>query len=150
MIMTINLFSQKGMNHMKVLIDTNVILDVLCNRPDFVETSSKIWKYCEVKQIEGYISALSVPNIVYILRKELTPEKTQELIKKIMLIFDIIELKSADFKNASEMLTSDYEDALQMCCANRIKADYIATRNIRDFKDSKIPALKPSELLERL
>ena len=53
---------------MKVLIDTNVILDVLCNRPDFLENSLKIWKLCEVKKIEGYISALSIPNIVYILR----------------------------------------------------------------------------------
>ena len=43
---------------MKILVDTNVILDVLCNRPEFVEASSKVWKYCEVDQIEGYISAL--------------------------------------------------------------------------------------------
>ena len=62
---------------MKVLIDTNVILDVLCNRVDIAEASSKVWKYCEVDKLEGYISALSIPNIVYILRKELTPEKTQ-------------------------------------------------------------------------
>ena len=55
---------------MKILVDTNVILDVLCNRPEFVEASSKVWKYCEVDQLEGYISALSVPNIVYILRKQ--------------------------------------------------------------------------------
>ena len=41
---------------MKILVDTNVILDVLCNRPEFVEASSKVWKYCEVDQIEGYIS----------------------------------------------------------------------------------------------
>ena len=45
---------------MKVLVDTNVILDVLCNRPEFVEASSKVWKYCEVDQIEGYISAKSL------------------------------------------------------------------------------------------
>lgn len=135
---------------MKLLIDTNVILDVLCDRPEFSDTSSMIWKYCEVKQVEGYISALSVPNIVYILRKELTPEKTKDIIQKIMLIFGVVELKSIDLKNAAEMLTSDFEDAIQMCCANRIQADYICTRNVKDFKNSKIPAFKPSELLERL
>lgn len=135
---------------MKVLIDTNVILDVLCNRSEFVEDSSRVWKYCEVNQIEGYISALSVPNIVYILRKELTPQKTQQLIQQILMIFEAIDLKSSDLKNAAEMLSSDFEDAVQMCCANRIKADYIITRNIRDFKESKVPALKPSELLERM
>lgn len=135
---------------MKVLIDTNVILDVLCNRAEFVEDSSKIWKYCEVDKIEGYISALSIPNIVYILRKELTPQKTQQIIQQIMMIFNVIDLKSSDLKNAAEMLSDDFEDSVQMCCASRIKADYIVTRNIRDFKNSKIIALKPSELLERI
>ena len=135
---------------MKVLIDTNIILDALCNRSEFVEDSSRVWKYCEVNQIEGYISALSVPNIVYILRKELTSQKTQQLIQQILMIFEVIDLKSSDLKNAAEMLSSDFEDAVQMCCANRIKADYIVTKNIRDFKESKVPALKPSELLERM
>lgn len=150
MIMMIRLSMQKGMKQMKVLIDTNVILDVLCDRPDFVEASSKVWKYCEVNQLEGYISAPSIPNIVYILRKELTPEKTLKLIQQIMMIFEIAELKASDLKNAAEILTSDFEDAVQMCCASRIKADYIITRNIRDFKDSKVPALKPSEFIERM
>ncbi|ADU23699.1 type II toxin-antitoxin system VapC family toxin [Ruminococcus albus] len=135
---------------MKILIDTNVILDVLCNRPDFVENSSKIWKYCEVNKIDGYVSALTVPNIVYILRKELDPKKTEQLIKQILMIFEVVDLKSSDLNSAAEMLTSDYEDALQMCQASRINADFIVTRNIRDFKDSKIPALKPSELLDRI
>ena len=135
---------------MKILVDTNVILDVLCNRSEFVEASSKVWKYCEVDQIEGYISALSVPNIVYILRKELTPQKTEQLIQQITMIFKVVDLKASDLSSAAEMFTSDYEDALQMCQAKRINADYIVTRNIRDFKDSKVPALKPSELLERI
>lgn len=135
---------------MKILVDTNVILDVLCNRSEFVESSSKVWKYCEINQIEGYISAMSVPNIVYFLRKELTPQKTEQLIQQITMIFKIVDLKSTDLKAAAEMFTSDYEDALQMCQASRINADYIVTRNIRDYNDSRVPALKPSELLERI
>ena len=134
---------------MKVLIDTNVILDVLCSRPNFAAASSKVWKLCEVNKIEGYISALSIPNIVYILRKELTPEKTQQLIEQITMIFKVIDLKSADLTNGAKMYSSDYEDAVQMCQANRIKADFIVTRNIKDFKDSKILALRPDEFLDR-
>ena len=60
---------------MKLLIDTNVILDVLCNRPEFVYDASKVFKFCEVKKVDGYICALSIPNIVYIMRKELDSEK---------------------------------------------------------------------------
>lgn len=135
---------------MKVLIDTNVILDVLCARKDFLEDSSKVWRYCEVNKIDGYISALSVPNIVYILRKELTPEKTQEIINRIFLIFQVTDLKANDLKKAASMKSNDYEDSIQMICANRIKADFIITRNIKDFNLSKVPAIKPSELIERI
>ncbi|MBR4021945.1 MAG: PIN domain-containing protein [Ruminococcus sp.] len=135
---------------MKVLIDTNVILDVLCKREEFLEDSLKVWKYCEVDQITGYVSALSIPNIVYILRKELDPEKTKEIIDKLFLIFRIADLKSDDLKKAANMKVADYEDAVQMACASRLKADFIITRNIRDFKESRVPAIKPSELLERI
>lgn len=135
---------------MKILIDTNVILDVLCSREKFLEDSSKIWKLCEVKKLDGYVSALSIPNIVYILRKELTPEKTQQIIDQIFIVFNIIDLKAEDLKEAAAMKPSDYEDALQMICASRIKADFIITRNIKDFMESKITAIKLSELLERI
>lgn len=135
---------------MRVLIDTNILLDVLCARENFLEASLKIWKYCEVNKLEGYVSALSIPNIVYILRKELTPAKTQEVIDQLLLIFKVGDLKADDLKKAAAMQHSDYEDALQMVCASRIKADYIVTRNIRDFLVSKVYAISPAELLERL
>jgi len=137
---------QKGM---KVLIDTNVILDVLCNRQGFVEDASKIFKFCEINKIEGYISAISVPNIVYIMRKELNAEKTKEILEQLSLIFKIADLKSDDLKKAANLMFNDYEDALQSACASRIKANYIITRNIKDFTNSKVTAIKPSELLER-
>lgn len=63
---------QKGLNAMKVLIDTNVILDVLCDRKEFVHSSLQVWKNCEIGAVEGCVSAMSIPNIIYILRKELS------------------------------------------------------------------------------
>lgn len=135
---------------MKILIDTNVILDVLCARENFLEASSKVWKYCEINKADGYISALSVPNIVYILRKELTPEKTQQIIERLFLIFKIADLKSDDLKKAAAMKVSDYEDALQIICASRIKADFIVTRNVKDFSGSKVLVVTPSEFVDRI
>ena len=135
---------------MKVLIDTNVILDVLYKREGFYEDSLKIWKLCETRKIDGYISALSIPNIVYILRRELDPEKTLEVINNISLVFKIYDLKSEIIMQAAEKKTKDYEDALQMVTAQKLKASFIVTRNIKDFTGSKIIAVKPSELLERL
>ncbi len=135
---------------MKIVVDTNVILDVLCSRPEFADTSSRVWKYCETERVEGYISALSAANIVYILRKELTPQKTEQMIRQLTMIFNVVDLRSSDLIVAAGMFASDYEDALQMCQANRIGADYIVTRNIRDFKDSKVPALMPAQFLEKV
>ena len=135
---------------MKILIDTNIILDVLCNRKEFVEDSAKVFKLCEVKKLTGYISALSIPNIVYIMRKELDEEKIREVIEKLSLVFDIVDLKGDDLKKAAMLNFADYEDAVQSQQAMRIKAEYIVTRNIKDYKSSKVMAIKPTELLERI
>ncbi len=135
---------------MKILINTNVILDVLCNRKDFVEDSLKIFRYCETAQIDGCISSLSVPNIVYIMRKELDGEKIKEILTTLTSLFTVIDLRETDLLKAADLDFSDYEDALQAVCAARAKTNYIVTRNIRDFTHSPVPAIKPGELLERL
>lgn len=135
---------------MKVLIDTNIILDVLCKRSDFYVDSAKIFKLCEVKRISGIVSALSIPNIMYILRKELDAEKIKEILDMLFLIFSVVDLKVDDLKKAADMKFKDYEDAVQSACAARIKANYIITRNIRDFTESRVTAIKPAEFLERI
>ncbi len=135
---------------MKILVDTNVILDVLCNRMEFVKDSLKVFKHCEAGQITGYISALSVPNIVYIMRKELDSGKIKEILAKLTTIFTVVDLRETDLLKAADMDYSDYEDALQTVCGIRAKVDYIVTRNVKDFMNSTIPAIKPEELIGQL
>ena len=96
------------------------------------------------------MSALSIPNIIYIMRKELDAERTKEILNSISLIFTIADLKADDLKKAASMKFKDYEDAVQSACASRIRAEYIITRNIRDFRESKVAAIKPAEFLERI
>ena len=135
---------------MKVLIDTNIILDLLCDRKEFCGDASRLFKLCEVKKLQGIVSALSIPNIVYIMRKELDGEKIREIINRLSMIFTIADLKAADIEKAAALPMNDFEDALQSVCAARVKADYIVTRNLKDFVNSKVVAVKPSELLERI
>ena len=130
---------------MKALIDTNIILDVLCDRREFVKDSEKVFKLCEVKKIDGYISALSVPNIVYIMRKELDFKKIKNVIESLSLIFTITDLKADDINKAALMDFGDYEDAIQSACAERMQMDCIVTRNVKDFANSRIPAVTPAE-----
>lgn len=135
---------------MKVLIDTNVILDVLCNRTDFVEDALRIFQCCEAGRLDGSISALSVPNIVYIMRKELDQARVREVLRILTAIFSVVELRETDLLKAAELEFTDYEDALQSVAAQRINADFIVTRNGKDFTTSPVPAITPEELLKQL
>ena len=135
---------------MRLLIDGNIILDVLQNREPHVVDSAKIWKLCEVDQAEGYVSGLTFSNLVYIMRKELSPEKINEVFKSLGLIFRFTDLTVSDLAKAAEQQWDDFEDALQAATAERIHADNIITRNVKDFKKSKTVAFTPTEFLARL
>ena len=135
---------------MVLLIDANVILDVIANRADFVRDSAMVWKLCETERAKGYVSALTFANVAYILRKELDLEKLGEVYRKLSLIFKFTDLSVADLTRAAGMNWKDFENAVQSATADRIHADYIITRNVRDFSGSKMTAFTPSELLARI
>ena len=135
---------------MRCLIDANVLLDVLANREPFVEDSSKIWKLCETDRIDGYISTLTFADLVYVLRKELDPQKIENVLNFLKLIFTFTEMNEKDLSDAAALKWNDYEDAIQSVIASRIKADCIITRNVKDFKDSSVTAFTPSEILARI
>ena len=135
---------------MKALIDGNIILDVLQRREPHFEASAKIWKLCETDQVEGVISALTFADLVYVMRKELTPDRIHDVLKKLALIFRFTDLSAADMTEAAEMKWNDYEDAVQTATARRIHADCIITRNIRDYLLSTVAAYTPTEFLQRI
>lgn len=135
---------------MKLLIDANILLDVLQKREPHYRDSALIWKLCETEQAEGCVSALSIANLVYIMRKELSPEAIEDVLGKLSLIFSIVELTPADIAKAAEMKWTDFEDALQAATAERIHAEAIITRNIRDFRKSRVIAFTPAEYLARI
>ena len=135
---------------MRALIDTNIILDVLCQRERFFENSSMVFKLCEMKKLDGVISALSIPNLVYIMRKELDHDAIKIVLQKLSLIFKIEDLKATDLLKAAVMDFKDYEDALQSVCAERTNADFIISRNVKDFQNSSVKAVTPEEFLNML
>ncbi len=135
---------------MKLLLDTNVILDVLAKREGFYDASAAIWKLCEIKRLSGSISALSIANIMYILRKELSPEKIEKVVQMLGMIFEIVELGQDDLLKASSIQWTDFEDAIQYVTAIRIHAECIVTRNVTDYKADSINVKTPSQLLSDL
>ena len=135
---------------MVLLIDANIILDVLLNRPDYVKDSAMIWKLCETEQMKGYVSTLTFANLVYIMRKQLDPEKIEDVFHKLNLIFEFADFSVSDLPHAADLNWKDFEDAVQSVTAERIHADYIITRNVRDFSKSRVMAFTPPELLARI
>ena len=135
---------------MVLLIDANIILDVLLNRPDYVKDSAMIWKLCETEQMKGYVSTLTFANLVYIMRKQLDPEKIEDVFHKLNLIFEFADFSVSDLTHAADLNWKNFEYAVQSVTAERIHADYIITRNVRDFSKSRVMAFTPSELLARI
>ena len=135
---------------MKLLIDAKILLDVLQKREPHYKYSSIIWKLCEAGKAQGFVSVLTFMSLAYILRKELTPEKIADTYKALSLIFTFEDLTQNDVTNAIEMGLKDFEDAVQIQTAQRVGADFIITRNVKDFMKSPVPAYTPVELIQRI
>lgn len=133
---------------MVLLIDTNVVMDVVGKREPFYNDSSKVLSLCETRQVKGYFSCLSFSNVCYACRPRWTNKDIEYYLNVLsrMLIFsdlDVFRLREGYLMNFN-----DYEDAVQAATAEYVCADYIVTRNVKDFKKSNIKAITPSDLLK--
>ena len=133
---------------MKILIDTNVLIDAAAMRMPFYTFSEKVIDICH-QDVEGVIAAHSIVNMAYLLRKTLTLSEFKEL---ILSLSEFIKIESVDVEKILRAIEDkdfkDFEDCLQLQCAINFDADYIVTRNVADFKSSKIPAITPQDFLK--
>jgi len=134
---------------MKVLLDTNIIGDIISKR-DWYEESLQVLRCCEIEKIDGYVSTTTVTDVMYILRKHLPPDKLREAVQTLLTTVGVSGVQKADITRAFSSGMKDFEDAVQASCAKRIKAEYIVTRNLRDFEESPVQAVPPADLLKLL
>lgn len=133
---------------MRVLIDTNVILDILEKREPFYGASSDVLSLCASNKINGFIAFHSVSNIFYILRKRYSAEDRRHLLLGILKFLRVANVNHENVQHALERDDfSDFEDCLQDECAAWNHAEYIITRNTSDFFASSIPAITPADFL---
>jgi predicted nucleic acid-binding protein len=132
---------------MKILIDTNVIIDYLTDRHPFADDAEQLLMLCQCGAVNGFVTANAITDIYYVVRKVAGRESTIEAIRTLCSILDIADVGKADIMNAMDLGISDFEDALASQCAKRIKADCIITRDIKDFVNSPIIAKEPAEFL---
>ena len=134
---------------MKILIDTNIILDLIQSREPFSENASKIINSCIKKENEGYISAHSLSDIFFILRKDKTVEERKALILNLCSFFIVIpEDKNFYTAVCQNNDWNDLEDGLKMKCADFENLDYIVTRDAgKGFNNSPVKVISAENFL---
>lgn len=133
---------------MKILVDTNVIIDALTSREPFKEDAEQIFMLAANRIEDMYITASSATDIYYLVRKYLhSTEQAKSVMSKLYELFHILDVTASDCKEALLTEMSDYEDAVISCCATHNHIDYIVTRNIKDYEKSKVQAILPDQLL---
>ena len=129
---------------MKVLIDTNIIMDALTEREPFAEKSKQVIKICSEKNVDGFLAAHTITNLFYLLRHDFSVHERREI---LISLFDIFSVEQIDEKKLLSALKEsnfpDFEDCLQVECAKAVNADYIITRNKKDFSGKEIPSIDP-------
>lgn len=135
---------------MRVLLDTDVILDVVQNRQPFSIESTQIWNANRLKLFDGYIAAITPINVFYIIRKQSGLTLAQRAIQAILSNFLVCPVDHAVLEAASLSPISDFEDAVQHESALASGLDMIVTRNLSDYSGATLNILSPTSFLKQL
>ncbi len=132
---------------MRVLVDTNVVLDVLLARKPFAEAAAQVFALVEQSRIEGFLCTTTVTTVDYLLGQALAPAKARETLQRLLDLFEIAPVNRPVLEQALRSGIPDFEDAVLEQAARLVGADALTTHNVRDFEKSTVMVLDPLELL---
>ncbi|MBD2691052.1 PIN domain-containing protein [Anabaena catenula] len=136
---------------MKILIDTNIILDYLLEREPFLPDAEMLFQAIDSGQLIGYVTATTLTDIFYIARRQTQSiELARQAISTTLTIMVICSVNRAILEAAFASGLADFEDAVQIYCAVYQGLDAIITRDRKGFSNSAIPVLSVRQLLEQL
>ena len=139
----------KGLHAMRLMIDTNVVLDVLLERESFYINSRAVLDLCESRKINGFISASAATDIFYLVRKSLqSTDEAYNALGNILNIVKILTVTNDDVNSAFIQRAQDFEDCLLAASAKSNKCDSIVTRNKKDFLTFGITLFSPEEIID--
>ncbi|AFY60819.1 PIN domain-containing protein [Synechococcus sp. PCC 6312] len=131
---------------MRLLIDTNVVLDFLQEREPFVESAAELFARIDRGEIEGFIAATTITNIYYIVRRGVGAIVAKNSVIQILSSLNICTVDQEVLEQAIKLNFQDYEDAVQYSCAIAYNLDAIVTRDLSGFVNSEIPVVLPNDL----
>jgi predicted nucleic acid-binding protein len=135
---------------MRVLLDTDVILDYLLEREPFNQTAEKLLELNAQGIFDAYISSITPINVFYIGRKIIERDKLKQALHDLLLAVSICPITHAALSQALNLPFADYEDAAQHASATTSHLDAIITRNLKDYKKATLPVFSPTDFLKQL
>ncbi|KQM75966.1 hypothetical protein ASE74_20435 [Pedobacter sp. Leaf216] len=134
---------------MTLLLDTNIILDIILVREPFFQDSSKIFELIDGTIIKRCITASSITDIYYIVKKNSGHSNAISFIESLIITVDPLNVNRDTITLALHSNFSDFEDAVQSASAELNNVDFIISRNTKDFTAGKIPAQTPTDFLKK-
>ena len=132
----------------RLLVDTNIVLDLLAKRKEFVLEAQELFTLSDKKELKLYVSSLTFANTFYILSQKLKLNNARKILTKFKVLVEILPMDDKIIDLSLESDFKDFEDAIQYNTAIENEINIIITRNLKDFKTSKIPTLTAKGYLE--
>ena len=132
---------------MRVIVDTNVVLDVLLDRKPFVEAAVAVFCLVEESRIDAFLCATTITTIDYLLSQSLPASKTRDALHRLISLFEITTVNRLVIERALGSKINDFEDAVLDEAGQMAGVDSVVTRNTKDFARSALKIFDPNEFL---
>ena len=134
---------------MKLLIDTNVVLDVLLRREPFFRTAAEVLNLTQRDEVREYVSASAITDIYYIANKQMKDrDAVRDLLKRLLMVVSVAAVSEREIQNALNLAWGDFEDSVQYSVALLNEMDGIVTRNPSDYQEANMRIWLPEQALE--
>ena len=139
----------KDWGNMKLLIDTNVVLDVLLRREPFSKTAAEVLNLTQRDDVREYVSASAITDIYYIANKQMKDrDAVRDLLKRLLMVVSVAAVSKREIQNALNLAWGDFEDSVQYSVALLNEMDGIVTRNPSDYQEANMRIWLPEQALE--
>jgi predicted nucleic acid-binding protein len=130
---------------MRVVFDTNVLLDVLADRQPFAEVSASALDLARLGRVDGFVAAHAIATLAYLLTRDVGRGPARQILASLLVHLEIAPLTDAVIRRSLMSTLDDPEDAMVCAAAQGVDAGMIVTRNLRDFRGGPVSAVSPAE-----
>lgn len=132
----------------RILVDTNIVLDLLAKRENFIIEAQELFTLSDKNELKLYVSSLTFANTYYILSQKMKLIDARKILRKFKVLVEVLPMDDKIIDLSLESDFKDFEDAIQYHTAIENEINIIVTRNLKDFKTSKIPVLTAKDYIK--